>query len=355
MNNRINLLLQAKNITAKQFAEEIGVQPSGMSHIMSGRNNPSLDFVMKVVKRYPEVNIYWLMFGKGEMYDTGSGVSTMNADPKSEAVANTAAAALSPVASPVADTVTSQPIPSTSRVEQPAAFSSPHETIPYNIMSSDPKPGMNEHTNKGRVASNTMDLFSVQGLSPDGEPDSMIADSAEMGAPIRESVQSTLIENQQSGLVGSNGNRTVESSRIMGNRDTFVPYAPPVVVVSQAPEVVMAGNNGMQVSSMMQNQAETGGQQMVQVDAVVEKNAFSAPNSISSQMLQDPSTPILGKNIAVNQNIVNDGLTKTQPAVASENPLVGSRENNGAERKKRIVKFIVLYDDHSFSEYYPEG
>ena len=68
MIERINLLLKAKNITARQFAEEIGIQPSGMSHIMSGRNNPSLDFVMKVVRRWPEVNINWLMLGKGEMY-----------------------------------------------------------------------------------------------------------------------------------------------------------------------------------------------------------------------------------------------------------------------------------------------
>lgn len=68
MVNRINTILQAKNITAKQFAEEIGVQPSGVSHILSGRNNPSLDFVMKVVRRYPEININWLMFGNGEMW-----------------------------------------------------------------------------------------------------------------------------------------------------------------------------------------------------------------------------------------------------------------------------------------------
>ena len=68
MVDRINLLLKAKNVTARQFAEEIGIQPSGMSHILSGRNNPRLDFVMKVIKRWPEVNINWLMFGMGEMY-----------------------------------------------------------------------------------------------------------------------------------------------------------------------------------------------------------------------------------------------------------------------------------------------
>ena len=68
MIDRINLILKAKNITARQFAEEIGIQPSGMSHIMSGRNRPSLDFVKKVINRYPEIDIKWLTFGEGEMY-----------------------------------------------------------------------------------------------------------------------------------------------------------------------------------------------------------------------------------------------------------------------------------------------
>jgi DNA-binding XRE family transcriptional regulator len=72
MINRINLILQAKNITAKQFAEEIGIQPSGMSHIMSGRNNPSLEFVNKVIRRYPEIDANWLLLGKGEMYAAGA-------------------------------------------------------------------------------------------------------------------------------------------------------------------------------------------------------------------------------------------------------------------------------------------
>ena len=75
MINRINLILRAKNITAKQFAEEIGIQPSGMSHILGGRNNPSLDFVTKVVRRYPEIDANWLLLGKGEMYTSGVGTS----------------------------------------------------------------------------------------------------------------------------------------------------------------------------------------------------------------------------------------------------------------------------------------
>jgi transcriptional regulator with XRE-family HTH domain len=64
--------MRAKNITASQFADEINIQRSGMSHIMSGRNKPSLDFVMRVLNRYPEIDTNWLLFGKGEMYKSAN-------------------------------------------------------------------------------------------------------------------------------------------------------------------------------------------------------------------------------------------------------------------------------------------
>jgi len=83
MINRINLILRAKNITARQFAEEIGIQPSGMSHIMGGRNNPSLDFVSKVLRRYPEIDANWLLLGKGEMYASGASPAQPSALPSS--------------------------------------------------------------------------------------------------------------------------------------------------------------------------------------------------------------------------------------------------------------------------------
>jgi len=68
MKDRIILLIKAKNLTAAQFADEIGVQKSSISHIISGRNNASLDFIQKVLQRYPEVNMDWLMFGKGPLF-----------------------------------------------------------------------------------------------------------------------------------------------------------------------------------------------------------------------------------------------------------------------------------------------
>ncbi|WP_407557759.1 helix-turn-helix transcriptional regulator [Winogradskyella sp. 4-2091] len=62
---RLQKVIDFYNETASSFAEKIGVQRSSISHILSGRNKPSLDFVMKVLHSYPEVELYWLMNGKG--------------------------------------------------------------------------------------------------------------------------------------------------------------------------------------------------------------------------------------------------------------------------------------------------
>ncbi|MDR1880393.1 MAG: helix-turn-helix domain-containing protein [Tannerellaceae bacterium] len=55
-----------------KFAETIGIQRSAMSHIISGRNNPSLDVVMKILERFTYVDSDWLLSGKGEMLRDGS-------------------------------------------------------------------------------------------------------------------------------------------------------------------------------------------------------------------------------------------------------------------------------------------
>ncbi|NMC37828.1 MAG: helix-turn-helix transcriptional regulator [Bacteroidales bacterium] len=68
LRDRILGFLKKENKTSAQFAEEIGVQPSGISHILSGRNNPSLDFVIKMLEKYPYLSSEWLLFGRGSMY-----------------------------------------------------------------------------------------------------------------------------------------------------------------------------------------------------------------------------------------------------------------------------------------------
>jgi len=67
MVERIKTLIEKQNLTATQFAEEIGVQRSAVSHLLSGRNKPSLDFMLKIKNRFPEISLDWLLIGRGKM------------------------------------------------------------------------------------------------------------------------------------------------------------------------------------------------------------------------------------------------------------------------------------------------
>jgi transcriptional regulator with XRE-family HTH domain len=62
---RLEKILEYYNITATAFAEKMDFNRSTISHLLSGRNKPSLEFVMKLLKKFPEVEMNWLLFGKG--------------------------------------------------------------------------------------------------------------------------------------------------------------------------------------------------------------------------------------------------------------------------------------------------
>ena len=63
---RLEIILDYYGLNASSFADKIGVQRSSMSHLLSGRNKPSLDFVMKILEVFPEVDLYWVLNGKGD-------------------------------------------------------------------------------------------------------------------------------------------------------------------------------------------------------------------------------------------------------------------------------------------------
>lgn len=65
---RIEKVMVHQNMTAGQFAAEIGVQNSTLSHILNNRNNPSLDVLKKILSRFPEISADWLILGQGSMY-----------------------------------------------------------------------------------------------------------------------------------------------------------------------------------------------------------------------------------------------------------------------------------------------
>jgi transcriptional regulator with XRE-family HTH domain len=64
---RLEIIFDHFGLSAATFSDKIGVQRSGVSHLLSGRNKPSLDFVVKIITAFPEVDLYWLLSGKGNL------------------------------------------------------------------------------------------------------------------------------------------------------------------------------------------------------------------------------------------------------------------------------------------------
>lgn len=62
---RLKEIMEYYDLTASAFSDEIDFNRSTISHLLSGRNKPSLDFVMKVLNRFPEVTVSWLLYGRG--------------------------------------------------------------------------------------------------------------------------------------------------------------------------------------------------------------------------------------------------------------------------------------------------
>ena len=67
MKERIEKIMEVEQLSASKFADAIGVQRSSISHIISGRNKPSLELVNKILQQYQHINADWLLLGKGEM------------------------------------------------------------------------------------------------------------------------------------------------------------------------------------------------------------------------------------------------------------------------------------------------
>lgn len=245
MVDRINLILKAKNLTSRQFAEEIGIQPSGMSHILSGRNRPSLDFVMKVINRYPEIDIKWLILGEGEMINSYSVAgSPVHSSPVSS----------SPVFSATAPSVT-------------------------------------VHKNDSPLQP---DLFSMMETENE-EPGTENGEDLRLIAPEQEAaLTSTDIHN-----------------------------------ISQEPLSMQTPNHTTQATEPMPNQAPT--QAPVQTP---KQTPTQAPVPTPNQAPTQPIVDNQGNSVVED---ADDGKRK-----ASTN------------KGKRITKIVILYEDHTFAEYFPE-
>lgn len=68
MNARLKQFLEMESLSPARFCEMMGIQRSGLSHLLSGRNNPSFEFIQKMLSTFPTINADWLLLGKGKPY-----------------------------------------------------------------------------------------------------------------------------------------------------------------------------------------------------------------------------------------------------------------------------------------------
>ena len=71
MNKRIQQFLEIETLSPSKLADMLGLQRSGISHILAGRNKPSYDFILKFLRTFPNINPDWLLMGKGKIYRNG--------------------------------------------------------------------------------------------------------------------------------------------------------------------------------------------------------------------------------------------------------------------------------------------
>jgi transcriptional regulator with XRE-family HTH domain len=65
MNNRLKNWMESESLKSSALADNIGVNRATISHILSGRNKPSIDFLQKLLHSYPDLNANWLITGIG--------------------------------------------------------------------------------------------------------------------------------------------------------------------------------------------------------------------------------------------------------------------------------------------------
>lgn len=79
--DRFKLIMEREKLTAGAFAESIGASQATISHILSGRNKPSVELVLRVHQRYEDINLEWLLTGKGTMSNAPDGDAAPPSDP----------------------------------------------------------------------------------------------------------------------------------------------------------------------------------------------------------------------------------------------------------------------------------
>lgn len=117
MNRRFQTILDLENLSPAQLADRLGVQRSGISHILSGRNKPSFELLQRVVQSFPEISAEWLITGNGKP------LKEQNQAAASGAASGATSSATSGTASGTANSRSSGTTPSTTPSISPSTTS----------------------------------------------------------------------------------------------------------------------------------------------------------------------------------------------------------------------------------------
>lgn len=72
MKERIEHIIKAESLSNLQFAQLLDISPASVTHLLSGRNNPSLDLIVRIARKLPHYNLRWLILGDGPIYNNGN-------------------------------------------------------------------------------------------------------------------------------------------------------------------------------------------------------------------------------------------------------------------------------------------
>lgn len=169
MNRRFQTILDLENLSPAQLADRLGVQRSGISHILSGRNKPSFELLQRVVQSFPEISAEWLITGNGKP------LKEQNQAAASSATSGAASGATSSATSSAANSRSSGTTPSITPSISPSTTSGSNNSSTSGTISGATPPfeglfNSSESATEPQIPAQTSDIESIEDEISDFQP-----------------------------------------------------------------------------------------------------------------------------------------------------------------------------------------
>lgn len=173
MNRRFQTILDLENLSPAQLADRLGVQRSGISHILSGRNKPSFELLQRVVQSFPEISAEWLITGNGKPLKEQNQAATSGA--ASGAASSAASSATSGATSGAANSRSSGTTPSTTPSISPSTTSGSNNSSTSGTISGTTPPfeglfNSSEAATEPQIPAQTSDIEGIEDEISDFQP-----------------------------------------------------------------------------------------------------------------------------------------------------------------------------------------